>query len=91
MNYITVSKDLGKKETFDTWNGKFLDESSYDQVVKVTDEDTAVMKPVVSLDGSDVPLAYVITNAYGDDSVRNTLMNIQDVSVMRANCSGPIL
>ena len=63
MNYITVSKDLGKKETFDTWNGKFLDESSYDQVVKVTDEDTAVMKPIVSLDGSDVPLAYVITNA----------------------------
>ena len=47
------------------------------------------MKPVQSLDGSDVPLAYVITNAYGDDSVRNTLMTIEDVSVMRANCSGP--
>ena len=49
------------------------------------------MKPIQSLDGSDVPLAYVITNAYGDDSVRNTLMTIEDVSVMRANCSGPIL
>ena len=91
MNYITVTKDLGKKETYDTWNGKFLDESSYDQVIKVTDEDAGIMKPVVSLDGSDVPLAYVITNAYGDDSVRNTLMSIEDVSVMRANCSGPIL
>ena len=91
MKYITANKDLGKKETHDAWNGKFLDETSYDQVIKVTDEDSAVMKPIVSLDGSDVPLAYVITNAYGDDSVRNTLMAIQDVSVMRANCSGPIL
>tara|TARA_R110000868_G_scaffold38648_1_gene134993 strand:+ start:90 stop:1067 length:978 start_codon:yes stop_codon:yes gene_type:complete len=91
MNYITVTKDLGKKETYDAWNGKFLDESSYDQVIKVTDEDAGIMKPVMSLDGSDVPLAYVITNAYGDDSVRNTLMSIEDVSVMRANCSGPIL
>jgi len=91
MNYITVTKDLGKKETYDVWNGKFLDESSYDQVIKVTDEDAGIMKPVMSLDGSDVPLAYVITNAYGDDSVRNTLMSIEDVSVMRANCSGPIL
>ena len=27
------------------------------------------MKPIVSLDGSDVPLAYVITNAYPDDEV----------------------
>ena len=91
MNYITVTKDLGKKETYNAWNGKFLDESSYDQVIKVTDEDAGIMKPVVSLDGSDVPLAYVITNAYGDDSVRNTLMSIEDVSVMRANCSGPII
>ena len=91
MNYITVTKDLGKKETYDAWNGKFLDESSYDQVIKVTDEDAGIMKPVMSLDGSDVPLAYVITNAYGDDSVRNTLMSIEDVSVMRANCSGPII
>ena len=91
MKKIVVDKDLGKKETFDMWNGKFLDETSYDQVIKVTDEDMGIMKPVMSLDGSDVPLAYVITNAYGDDSVRNTLMTIEDVSVMRANCSGPIL
>ena len=91
MKYITATKDLGKKDTFTKWNGKFLDESSYDQVIKVTDEDTGIMKPIVSLDGSDVPMAYVMTNVYGDDSVRNTLMSIEDVSVMRANCSGPIL
>ena len=89
MKYINLKTDLGKKETFEKWNGKFPDETSYDQVIRVT-EDTAIMKPVVSLDGSDVPLAYVITNAYPDDEVRNTLMSIEDVSTMRANCSGPI-
>ena len=35
MKYIEVNKDLGKKETFDKWNGKFLDENSYDKVIKV--------------------------------------------------------
>ena len=90
MKKIVVNKDLGENETFDKWNGKFLDETSYDTVHHVT-EDTGIMKPIQSLDGSDVPLAYVITNAYGDDSVRNTLMTIEDVSVMRANWSGPIL
>ena len=91
MKKIVVDKDLGKKETFEKWNGKFLDETSYDQVIKVTDEDMGVMKPVLSLDGSDVPLAYVITNAYGDDKVRNVLMTIEDKSTMRANCAGPIV
>ena len=63
MKYINLKTDLGKKETFEKWNGKFPDDTSYDQVIRVT-EDTAIMKPVISLDGSDVPLAYVITNAY---------------------------
>ena len=91
MKKIVVEKDLGVNETFDKWNGKFLDETSYDTLVKVTDEDVGVMKPVNSLDGSDVPLAYVITNVYNDnDVIRNTLMSIEDVSVMRANCAGPI-
>jgi len=49
MKYIKVTKDLGKKETFNQWNGKFLDETSYDQVVKVTDEDAGIMKPVIHL------------------------------------------
>ena len=91
MKKIVVEKDLGEKETFDKWNGKFLDKTSYDTLVKVTDEDVGVMKPVNSLDGSDVPLAYVITNAYGDDKVRNVLMTIEDKSTMRANCAGPIV
>ena len=53
MKKIVVEKDLGEKETFDKWNGKFLDKTSYDTLVKVTDEDVGVMKPVNSLDGSD--------------------------------------
>lgn len=60
MKKITVEKDLGQKETYDKWNGKFLDESAYDKVIKVTDTDMGVMKPIHSLDGSDVPLAYVM-------------------------------
>ena len=89
---VDVEKDLGFEETYDKWNGKFLDETSYDRLVKVTDEDVGVIKPINTLDGSDVPLAYVITNVYHDNNViRNTLMSIEDVTVMRANCSGPIL
>jgi hypothetical protein len=90
MQYINLKTDLGKKETLDKWKGQFPDETSYSQVIRVTNEDTAIMKPVLSLDGSDVPLAYIITNAYPDDEVRNTLKSIEDVSTMRANCSGPI-
>ena len=64
MKKITVKVDHGYKETFAKWNGKFLDETAYDEVIKVTNEDMGIMKPVTPLDGSDVPLAYVITNAY---------------------------
>ena len=89
MKKIIAKLDLGEKETFKKWNGKFLDESAYTEVITVT-EDTGIMKPTISLDGSDVPLAYVMTNAYPNDNVRNTLMSITDTSTMRANCSGPI-
>jgi len=89
MKKIVVSDDFGEKETFGKWNGKFLDDSAYTEVIHVK-ENTAVMKPVVSLDGSDVPLAYIMTNVFPDDEVRNCLATIEDTSTMRANCSGPI-
>ena len=89
MKRIVAENDFGEKETFSKWNGKFLDESSYDTVEVVT-EDTAIKKPTISLDGSDVPLAYVMTNVFPDDEVRNCLASIEDTSTMRANCSGPI-
>ena len=91
MKKMTVKKDLGQKETYDLWNGKFLDETAYDEVIKVTDEDVGVKKPIQSLDGSDVPLAYVITNAFPKESkIREILTTIEDTSTMRANCAGPI-
>jgi len=89
MKKVTVKKDYGQKETYEQWNGKFLDDSAYDELIVAT-EDIGVMKPGVSLDGSDVPLAYVITNAYPNDNIRNTLATIEDTSTMRANCAGPI-
>ena len=70
MKYITAKTDLGEKATFQKYNGKFLEESDAQDLISVT-EDTAIMKPVASLDGSDVPLAYVICNAFPNDNVRN--------------------
>ena len=90
MEKIQLETDLGKKEVEQKWKGKFLDDSSYEQVLKVT-EDTGVMKPGYPLDGTDVPLAYIMTNVFEDnDLVRNTLASIADVTTMRANASGPI-
>ena len=89
MKYITAKIDLGEKEIFQKYNGKFLEESDAQDLITVT-EDTAIMKPIASLDGSDVPLAYVVCNAFPNDNVRNVLATIEDTSTMRANCSGPI-
>lgn len=89
MKKIKLTTDLDERETFKKWNGKFLDKSSYSKVYRIK-EDTGIMKPTNSLDGSDVPLAYIITNAYPDDRVRNVLASIEDTTKMRANCSGPI-
>ena len=89
MKYITAKTDLGEKETFERWNGKFYQESDLDQIIHVA-EDTVVMRPDATLDGEGVPIAYVITNAFPNDNVRNILYSIEETSVMRANCSGPI-
>ena len=89
MKYITAKTDHGEKETFEKWKGKFYQESDLDQIVHVT-EDTVVMRPDATLDGDGVPIAYVITNAFPNDNVRNILYSIEETSVMRANCSGPI-
>ena len=47
MIKIVAHKDLGRKETFEGWNGKFLDETAYDKVLHVT-EDIGIMKPIHS-------------------------------------------
>ena len=90
MLKIKLTEDLGKKQLEDKWKGKFLDDSCYQKVITIK-EDTAILKPIPSLDGSDNPLGYFITSAYDDNNlIRNTLKSITDVSTMRANASGPI-
>ena len=89
MKHIIAKTDYGEKETFERWNGKFYQESDLDQIVYAT-EDTVVMRPDATLDGPGVPIAYVVTNAFPNDTIRNILYGIEESSVMRANCSGPI-
>ena len=65
MRKIVLEKDYGKKETFEKWNGKFLDDSSYDKVYKVTQkEDLGIMKPVRSLDDA-YPMCYDLAQQFG--------------------------
>lgn len=90
MEKIRLTNDLGKKELEEKWKGKFLDDTTYEKVLKIKG-DTAILKPTMALDGTDNPLAYFITGAYKDNNLlRNTLASITDVSTMRANASGPI-
>ena len=89
MKYITAKTDYGEKETFEKWNGKFYQESDLDEVFHIT-EDTAIVRPDATFDDTGVPIAYVITDAFPNDNVRNILYSIEETSVMRANCSGPI-
>ena len=89
MKHITVKTDYGEKETFEKWNGKFYQESDLDEVFHIT-ENTAIVRPDATIDGTGVPIAYVITDAFPNDNVRNILYSIEESSVMRANCSGPI-
>ena len=51
MLKIKLTEDLGKKQLEDKWKGKFLDDSCYQKVIKIK-EDTAILKPIPSLDGS---------------------------------------
>ena len=37
MKKTTVKIDHGQKETFAKWNGKFLDETAYTEVIKILD------------------------------------------------------
>ena len=89
MIRITAKNDYGEKETFEKWNGKFYDESDLDQIINVTG-DTAIYRPDSTLDNEGVPIAYVVTNAFPDNHMRDILYSIEESSVMRANCAGPI-
>ena len=90
MKTIITHKDFGEKETFEKWNGKFYTEDDLSQKVSDITEDTAIYRPDSTLDSEGIPIAYVITNVFPNDGIRNILYNIEESSVMRANASGPI-
>ena len=89
MQEVKLRKDYGSNRTYEKWSGKFLTSDAYEQVVSPT-EDTAIYKPGASL-YDDIPLAYVVCNAYPDDKILDCLKTIEETTTMRANCSGPIL
>ena len=89
MQEIKLTKDYGNNQTQERWAGNFLTEEAYEQVVSPT-EDTVIFKPGASL-YDDVPLAYVVCDAYPDSKVVDCLKTIEETTKMRANASGPIL
>ena len=92
---FTAELDLGWKATYDKWNGKFLDETSYDTVISsigVKHDVIKIYKPYGSL-GDKPLLACIVKNAYtGKDyqEIKDVLFSIDDMTTMRANASGPI-
>tara|TARA_B100000212_G_scaffold223840_1_gene169834 strand:+ start:1152 stop:2141 length:990 start_codon:yes stop_codon:yes gene_type:complete len=92
MEY-TATKDLGFKETFEKWNGKYLTEDSYDEVVtsKGVDADIIkIYKPHASLGEKPLLAAIVKGHVKNEIEIKDTLFSIDDVSTMRANAAGPI-
>jgi len=89
METVKLTKDYGINQSQEKWAGNFLTEEAYEQVVSPT-KDTAIFKPGASL-YDDVPLAYVVCDAYPDTKVIDCLKTIEETTSMRANASGPIL
>ena len=89
MKEIKLTKDFGNNQTQEKWAGKFLTEEAYEEVISAT-EDTVIFKPGASL-YDDVPLAYVVCNAFPNTKVVDCLKTIEETTTMRANASGPIL
>jgi DNA (cytosine-5)-methyltransferase 1 len=81
--YVRAIKDYGARETVFKWKGEFLQESDLSQIIKIT-QDTVITTP------TGIPIAWVVVNAFPNDSMREELYGIEGDSVMRANCSGPI-
>ena len=90
MRKIVAQNDFGEKETFERWNGKFYTEDDLSQKIDNITENTAVYRPDATLDEEGIPIAYVITNVFPNDDIRNEQYAIEESSVMRANCAGPI-
>ena len=94
MEFI-AKVDHGQKETHDKWNGKFLDKSSYDEVISSIGVDEKVIKiskPVASVTGDRAPLAYIVKGEYTGDmyqNIKDTLFSIDDVSCLLYTSPSP--
>lgn len=92
---FTATRDLGKKETHEQFNGKWLDETAYTDVISsigVEDDIISIYKPFGALEDKPL-LACIVKGQYTGDTyteVKDTLLSIDDTSTMRANASGPI-
>ena len=71
MQEIKLRKDYGNNQTQERLAGKFLTEEAYEEIISAT-EDTVIFKPGASL-YDDVPLAYVVCDAYPDTKVLDCL------------------
>ena len=74
METIKLEKDYGADAAHEKWNGNFLTEDAYEQVISPT-VDTAIYKPGASL-FENIPLAYVVCDAYPDDQVFECLKTV---------------
>ena len=92
---FTANYDLGFKEAWNKWNGRWLDETAYDQVISsigVKEDIIKVYKPFGSIDEKPL-LAVVVKGVYTGEvynEVKDSLFSIDDLTTMRANASGPI-
>ena len=92
---FTANYDLGFKEAWNKWNGRWLDETAYDQVISsigVKEDIIKVYKPSGSLLEKPL-LAVVVKGVYTGEvynEVKDSLFSIDDLTTMRANASGPI-
>ena len=92
MEY-TAKVDHGQKETFDKWNGKYLTEESYDEVITskgVKADIIKIYKPHATLGEKPLLAAIVKGHVKNEIEIKDTLFSIDDVSTMRANAAGPI-
>ena len=89
MQEVKLRRDHGDVRSQEKWVGNFLTKEAYEEVVSPT-EDIVIYKPGASL-YDDVPLAYVVCNAFPNTKVVDCLKTIEETTTMRANASGPIL
>ena len=78
MQEVKLRKDHGAVRSQEKWAGNFLTKEAYKEVVSPT-EDIVIYKPGASL-YDDVPLAYVVCNAFPNTKVVDCLKTIEETS-----------